>query len=54
METRKLLFLLRQAPYGTSHALEALEAVLVAGVFEQQVAVLFRDEGVATARGPGR
>lgn len=46
MEPKRLLFLLRQAPYGSSHALEALESVLVAGVFEQDVAVLFRDDGV--------
>lgn len=46
METRNILFLLRQAPYATSHALEALEAILVAGVFEQRVSVLFRDDGV--------
>ncbi len=43
---KRILFLLRQAPYATSHALEALEAVLVAGVFDQQVSVLFRDAGV--------
>ncbi len=46
METRRLLFLLRQPPYGSSHALEALEAVLVAGVFDQQVSVLFSGDGV--------
>lgn len=43
---KRILFLLRQPPYATSHALEALEAVLVAGVFDQQVSVLFRDAGV--------
>lgn len=46
MDTRNILFLLRQAPYASGHALEALEAILVAGVFEQHVSVLFRDEGV--------
>jgi len=46
MDTKRLLFLLRQPPYGTSHALEALESILVAGVFEQRVSVLFRDDGV--------
>lgn len=44
--TRTLLFLMRCSPYGWSHALEALESVLVAAVFEQQVRVLFRDDGV--------
>ena len=46
MDTKRILFLLRQPPYRTSHALEALESVLVAGVFDQQVSVLFRDDGV--------
>jgi tRNA 2-thiouridine synthesizing protein C len=46
MESRQLLFLMRQPPYATSHALEALESVLVAGVFDQRVSVLFRDDGV--------
>lgn len=46
MSAKKILFLLRQPPYATSHALEALEAALVAGVFEQAVSVLFKDAGV--------
>ena len=46
MMHKRILFLLRQPPYATSHALEALETALVAGVFDQQVSVLFRDEGV--------
>ena len=43
---KKLLFLLRQPPYGSAHALEAVESALVAGVFDQTVSVLFRDAGV--------
>lgn len=46
MRTKRILYLLRQPPYATAHALEALESVLVAGVFDQEVAVLFRDDGV--------
>lgn len=46
MTPKKILYLLRQAPYATSHALEALESALVAGVFEQDVTVLFKDDGV--------
>ena len=46
MEIQRILFLLRQPPYATGHAVEALESILVAGVFEQQVSVLFRDDGV--------
>lgn len=44
--TKRILFLLRQAPYASANALEALEAVLVAGVFDQAVSVLFADDGV--------
>ena len=44
--SKRILFLLRQSPYATSHAVEALEAILVAGVFEQDVSVLFKDDGV--------
>jgi len=46
MDSKRILFLLRQPPYGSSHALEALETILVAGVFDQQVSVLFRGDGV--------
>ena len=46
MMTKRILFLLRQAPYMSGHAIEALESILVAGVFEQQVSVLFKDDGV--------
>ncbi len=42
---KNLLFLLRQSG-NTVHAQEALDSVLVAGVFDQSVAVLFKDDGV--------
>lgn len=44
--TKKLLFVISTPPYASSRPLEALEAVLVAGVFEQQVSVLLRDDAV--------
>ena len=43
---KKILFIMRHPPYGTSLAREALEAVLAAGSFEQQVSVLFTGDGV--------
>jgi tRNA 2-thiouridine synthesizing protein C len=46
MRNKRILFLLRHAPYATSHAVEALETALVAGVFDQKVSALFRDDGV--------
>ncbi len=36
----------RKAPHGTIYALEALEVALVAGVFDQDVSVVFTDDGV--------
>ncbi len=42
--TKRVLFILRQTP-GIA-AREALDTALVAGVFEQQVSMLFKDEGV--------
>ena len=44
--SKKTLFIMRHPPYGTNLAQEALEAVLAAGSFEQQVSVLFMDDGV--------
>lgn len=36
----------RRAPYGSIYALETLENVLVASAFEQDVSVIFMDDGV--------
>ena len=43
---KRILFLLNRAPYGSSYALEALESVLVAALFDQQVRVLFKGAGL--------
>jgi len=43
---KKLLFVLRQAPYGSSLAKEALDAVLATSVYEQDLSVVFIDDGV--------
>ena len=43
---KNLLFVLRQAPYGSSLAREAIDAVLAAAVFDQPVAVLFTADAV--------
>ena len=44
--SKKILFLLNRAPYGSSYALEALESVLVAAAFEQRVSLLFKGAGL--------
>ncbi len=43
---KRILFLLNQAPYASSYALETLESILVAGVFEQEVSLLFKGTGL--------
>jgi tRNA 2-thiouridine synthesizing protein C len=42
----KFLYLLRRPPYLGSMAAETIDSILVAGVFDQQVSVLFKDDGV--------
>lgn len=43
---KKILFILRNSPYGSAVAQEGVDAVLAASVFEQDISVLFMDEGV--------
>jgi tRNA 2-thiouridine synthesizing protein C len=43
---KKFMYLNRKAPYGTIYALESLEVVLVGAAFEQEVSLVFIDDGV--------
>jgi tRNA 2-thiouridine synthesizing protein C len=43
---KRFMYVNRKAPYGTIYALECLEVVLVAAAFEQDVSVVFLDDGV--------
>lgn len=43
---KKIMVVNRKAPHGTIYALEALEQVLIAAAFDQDVAVAFLDDGV--------
>jgi tRNA 2-thiouridine synthesizing protein C len=43
---KKFLFLNRKAPHGTIYALESLEVVLISAAFEQDVSLMFMDDGV--------
>lgn len=45
-DTKKFLYVNRKAPYGTVYALESLEVVLIGAAFEQDVSLLFMDDGV--------
>jgi tRNA 2-thiouridine synthesizing protein C len=43
---KKFLYLNRKAPYGTIYAWESLEVVLIGAAFDQEVRLLFLDDGV--------
>jgi tRNA 2-thiouridine synthesizing protein C len=45
-DTKNFMFLNRRAPYGTIYAWESLEVVLISAAFEQNVSVMFADDGV--------
>lgn len=44
--SKKLLFISRHAPYGSSLAKDALDAVLASSAYDQQLSLLFMDDGV--------
>jgi tRNA 2-thiouridine synthesizing protein C len=44
--TRKLLYVFRSAPHGTIIGQEGLDVLLTGGAFEQDVSILFMDDGV--------
>ena len=43
---KKFGYLNRKAPYGTIYALESLEVVLIAAAFDQDISLMFVDDGV--------
>jgi tRNA 2-thiouridine synthesizing protein C len=45
-EIKKIMYVNRTAPYGTIYALESLEVVLIGAAFEQDVCVMFLDDGI--------
>ena len=45
-ETKTFVYMNRKAPYGTVYALESLEVVLIGAAFEQNVQLVFVDDGV--------
>jgi tRNA 2-thiouridine synthesizing protein C len=42
---KKLLFVLRQAPYGSTLAKDALDAILATSAYEQDLSIAFIDDG---------
>lgn len=45
-EMAKLMVVFRSAPYGSIYAFEGLENVLIMGAYDQDVSVMFIDDGV--------
>jgi len=45
-EVKRFLYVNRKAPHGTIYALETLETVLIAAAFDQDVSMVFVDDGV--------
>ncbi|GIU26554.1 sulfurtransferase complex subunit TusC [Shewanella schlegeliana] len=45
---KKLCIIFRQAPHGTAHGREGLDLSLLSASFEQEVSLLFSDEGLLT------
>jgi len=45
-DIKKFMYVNRKAPYGTVYALESLEVVLIGAAFEQDVSLVFMDDGV--------
>ncbi len=43
---KKFMYVNRKAPYGTIYALEGLEVVLITAAFDQDVSMVFMDDGV--------
>ena len=43
---KKFMYVNRRAPYGTIYALEGLEVVLITAAFDQDVGMVFIDDGV--------
>lgn len=44
--TKKVLILCRNAPYGTGTSREAIDVALAGAVFNQNISILFLDDGV--------
>lgn len=47
-KVKKFMLVNRKAPYGTIYALESLEVALITATFDQDVSLVFIDDGVYT------
>jgi tRNA 2-thiouridine synthesizing protein C len=46
LKPKKILFVLREAPYSGAYAYEALDMIMTAAAFDQEVSVLMMDDAV--------
>ena len=46
MSSKKIMVISRQAPYGNQRAREALDTALVSATYDQDVSLVFMDDGV--------
>ncbi len=49
-DKKKILFLMRKPPHGSNYAYGGLDAMLMMGAYEQDVSVVFMDDGVYTIK----
>ncbi|MBU0568097.1 sulfurtransferase complex subunit TusC [bacterium] len=45
-EQAKIMFIMRNAPHGSIYAFEGLETILIMGAYEQDISLVFLDDGV--------
>jgi tRNA 2-thiouridine synthesizing protein C len=45
-DIKKFMYLNRRAPFGTIYAWESLEVILIGAAFDQEVSLMFVDDGV--------
>jgi len=45
-DIKKFMYLNRRAPFGTIYAWESLEVILIGAAFDQEVSLMFADDGV--------
>lgn len=46
LNVKKFLYVSRRAPYGSSYAQESVDVVLIGAAFDQDISLLFIDDGV--------
>tara|TARA_B100000315_G_scaffold246469_1_gene273795 strand:- start:15603 stop:15968 length:366 start_codon:yes stop_codon:yes gene_type:complete len=45
-EPTKIMFVMRKPPHGSIYAYEGLETVLISGAYEQEISIVFIEDGI--------